>query len=120
MTDRPTSDLLSTPRGSLLAWWLPIGAMLLAVPLANGPKTAIWVLALAWMGTACLFNARRCGRVHCRYTGPFLLFMILPVLLHGTGLVPLGADAWRWLGLAVGTGVAGIWWVSERVMGRYR
>jgi hypothetical protein len=25
------------------------------------------------MGTACILNARRCGRTHCRYTGAVLL-----------------------------------------------
>jgi len=28
------------------------------------------------MGTACILNARRCGRTHCRYTGPYYLAMI--------------------------------------------
>ena len=120
MTDHAKQDWLGTRRGALLAWWLPIGAMLLAIPLANGPKTAIWIAALAWMGIACLRNARRCGRVHCRYTGPFLLAMTLPVLAHGTGVLPLGEDGWRWLGLMVGLGVTGIWWLSERLLGQYR
>lgn len=94
--------------------------MLLAIPLPDAPKTAIWVIALAWMGSACLLNARRCGRVHCRYTGPFLLAMILPVAAHGVGLLPLGDQGWRWLGLTIGAGAAAIWWLSELKMGRYR
>lgn len=94
--------------------------MLLAIPLPDAPKTAIWVIALAWMGSACLLNARRCGRVHCRYTGPFLLAMILPVAAHGFGLLPLGDQGWRWLGLTIGAGTAAIWWLSERKLGRYR
>tara|TARA_R110002049_G_scaffold160202_2_gene325274 strand:- start:58209 stop:58571 length:363 start_codon:yes stop_codon:yes gene_type:complete len=120
MTDHSNYDWLRTRRGSLLAWWIPIGAMLLAIPLADGPKTAIWVTALAWMGIACLRNAHRCGRVHCRYTGPFLLAMTLPVLAYGAGVLPLGDDGWRWLGLSVGVGVTGTWWLSEQMLGRYR
>ena len=120
MTDHSNHDWLSTRRGSLLAWWLPIGAMLLAVPLADGPKTAIWVASLAWMGIACLHNAHRGGPVHCRYTGPFLLAMTLPVLAYGAGVLPLGGDGWRWFGLSIGLGVTGIWWLSERMLGRYR
>ncbi|MEP2983264.1 MAG: hypothetical protein ABJN39_02420 [Sulfitobacter sp.] len=120
MADPSTHDWLNTRLGSLLAWGLPIGAMLLAVPLADGPKTAIWVIALAWMGVACLRNARRCGRAHCRYTGPFLLAMTLPVLAYGVGALPLGSDGWRWLGLTIGVGATGIWWLSERILGRYR
>lgn len=89
-------------------------------PAARRPKTAIWVLALAWMGGACLLNIRRCGRVHCRYTGPFLLAMTLPVLGHGTGLVPLGEAGWLLLGLSIGAGTAVIWGLSERLLGRYR
>jgi len=26
--------------------------------------------AIAWMGSVCIMNSRRCGRVHCRFTGP--------------------------------------------------
>jgi hypothetical protein len=120
MSTEHSNDFLSTFRNRALAWWVPIGAMLLAIPLPDGPKTAIWVVALAWMGGACLLNARRCGRVHCRYTGPFLLAMILPVLGHGTGLIPLGDNGWQWLGYATSGGVAAIWWGSERILGRYR
>ena len=120
MSERSKRDLLGSARSAAFAWWLPIGAMVLAIPLSDGPKTAIWVLALAWMGGACLLNARRCGRVHCRYTGPFLLAMTLPVLGHGTGLLPLGEDGWLLLGLAIGGGTAAIWGLSERLLGRYR
>ncbi len=120
MSDRSKRNLLGSARGSVLAWWLPIGAMVLAITLPDRPKTVIWLLALAWMGGACLLNAWRCGRVHCRYTGPFLLAMTLPVLGHGTALMPLGEDGWLWLGLATGGGTAAIWGLSERMMGRYR
>lgn len=57
--------------------------------------------------------------VHCRFTGPFLLAMILPVLGQGTGLLPMGDEGWRWLDLAIG-GTAAMWWISERALGRYR
>jgi hypothetical protein len=74
-------DWLRTPRTSLLAWWIPEAAILtgLLVPV-TGPA-AIWIIALFWMGTACILNARRCGRTHCRYTGPYYLAMIAPVLV---------------------------------------
>ena len=120
MSERSKRDLLGSAPGTALVWWLPIGAMVLAIPLPDGLKMVIWLLALAWMGCACLFNARRCGRVHCRYTGPFLLAMTLPVLGHGTGLAPLGEDGWLWLGLTTGGGTVAIWGLSERLIGRYR
>jgi hypothetical protein len=119
MTDATRNDLLGTYRNAIFAWWLPIGLMVLAIWLSTGLKTAVWVAALASMGGACIWNHRRCGRVHCRYTGPFLLAMILPVLGHGIGVVPLGADGWRWLGLAIGFGSGSIWYLSEKLMGRY-
>ncbi|MFW8635867.1 hypothetical protein [Cribrihabitans pelagius] len=120
MSERSKRDLLGSSLSAILAWWLPIGAMVLAIPLPDGPKAGIWLLALVWMGGACLLNARRCGRVHCRYTGTYLLAMTLPVLGHGTGLMPLGGKGWLWLGLAIGGGTAAIWGLSERIMGRYR
>ena len=46
--------------------------------------------------------------------------MTLPVLGHGTGLMPLGDEGWLWLGPAVGGGTAAIWGLSERTMRRYR
>jgi len=52
MIDRSSKDLLGTMRNSILAWWLPLGAMLVAIPLGDGVKTVIWVAALAWMGGA--------------------------------------------------------------------
>ena len=74
---------------------------------------------LAWMGTACILNARKCGRTHCYYTGPFFLIMILPDFLHGYGIVPLGDERWKWLGLAVGLGSWGITALTERKFGTY-
>ena len=54
MSGRSKRDLLGSALGAALAWWLPIGAMVLAIPLPDGPKMGIWLLALAWMGSACL------------------------------------------------------------------
>jgi hypothetical protein len=51
------------------------------------------------MGTACVLNAKRCARTHCRYTGPYYLAMIAPVLALGSGI--LEADFLGWLVLAV-------------------
>lgn len=48
-------------------------------------RAAIWTIALAWMGSACILNARRCGRTHCRFTGPYYLATIIPVIGFGSG-----------------------------------
>jgi hypothetical protein len=40
------------------------------------------------MGTACILNARRCRRTHCKYTDPYFLTMSVPALLLAMGVVP--------------------------------
>jgi hypothetical protein len=60
-------------------------------------RAAIWIVALIWTGTACILNARRCNRTHCRYTGPYYLAMIVPVIALGAGLVTVGIlDGFAW------------------------
>ena len=83
-------------------------------------RASVWVLALAWMGFACILNSRWCGRVHCRYTGPYYLALTIPVLLLGTGLYQPEAYAWIILGVLSVFGGYLITWVSEAVWGRYR
>jgi len=45
---------------------------------------------LLWMGGACVANARRCNRTHCRFTGPFLILMAALVVSNAVALLPLG------------------------------
>ena len=40
--------------------------------------------------------------------------MALPVLAYGYGAVPLGAEGWKWPGIAIGIGVVLITLVAER------
>lgn len=111
---RDRRDLVASPLGFALHWGLPILAMLAAIALSHPVKTWIWVTALVWMGGACLWNAHRCGRRHCYWTGPFFLVMTLPVFAHGYGFVSLGAEGWKWLGLAIGGGAVAITALTER------
>lgn len=111
-------DFLASLRGTLIAWGVPIAAMVAVIGVPHPVKTWVWVAALGWMGAACLWNARRCGRAHCYWTGPFFLLMTLPVLAHGYGLLPLGSGGWKWLGAAIGLGAFGLTAWSER-SGRY-
>jgi hypothetical protein len=81
-------------------------------------RTVIWVVALVWMGLACILNARHCGRVHCRYTGPYYLAMIIPVLAFG--LLSIGLYGWLALGAVIIVGSKGIWWATERAWGKFQ
>jgi hypothetical protein len=120
-TDQATrQDWVSGVASYIVAWGLPTVLLVAAIWVSNEMRTIVWGAALAWMGSACLLNARRCGRVHCRYTGPFFLVMALVVGLHGTGAVALGSGGWTWIGVVIALGTAAIWIVSERLEGRYR
>jgi len=72
ITEQRSNDWLSNADTNLVAWWLPKGAIIAALFGAAPLRAAIWTVALLWMGIACILNARRCGRTHCRYTGPLL------------------------------------------------
>ena len=74
-------DWLNSTGASFIAWWSPKLAIFLTIFVAVSFRTVVWVIAPLWMGTACILNAKRCGRTHCRYTGPYYLAMILPVLV---------------------------------------
>jgi hypothetical protein len=100
-------------------WGIPAAAMLLALLLEPGARAVVWTAMLAWMGWACLQNARRCGRTHCRYTGPFFLAMAVLVVAYAAGVVPLGNHPWLMLGILTVAGNALIWWGSERLLGTY-
>ncbi len=114
------SDWVSGRASYAVAWGVPSAALVAAIWAEPGLRAVVWTAALVWMGTACLVNARRCGRVHCRFTGPFFLVMAAVVVLHGVGAIALGSRGWIWIGLAIAIGTAAIWILSERLWGRYR
>ena len=110
---------LGSPRASLLAWWIPTTTILASLLAPVAVRTASWSVALTWMGTACLLNAKQCWRTHCRYTGPYYLAMVVPTLALGFGLVP--ASIYGWMGLACVSliGSKAIWWATERAWGEF-
>jgi hypothetical protein len=118
-TIQSSRDWLRSPRTSLLAWWIPLAAIVAGLFAPASVRTAIWIIALTWMGTACILNARRCGRTHCRYTGPYYLAMIAPVLVLGSGIASADFYGWLVLGVVILAGSKIIWLVSERAWGKF-
>ena len=112
-------DWLANPSANLLAWWLPKALVLGGLFAAPAFRTAVWIAALTWMGVACLLNARRCGRTHCRLTGPFYLAMIGPTLLLGFGVLSVGLAGWLILACVILAGGRVLWWATERAWGEY-
>ena len=113
-------DWAGSWRGLALIWGLPAAVMVTTSNLAQTPRGIIWTAMLLFMGSACLANARRCHRTHCRYTGPFLILMAAIVALYALGLVPLGGNGWTLLSaIALGGSVA-LCCISESILGRYQ
>lgn len=119
ITEQRSNDWLSNAHTNLVALWLPKGAIIAALFAAAPLRAAIWTVALLWMGIACILNARRCGRTHCRYTGPYYLAMILPVLVLAFNLISASIYAWLALALLIVCGGWLIWWATEQLWGRY-
>ena len=100
-------------------WGVPALAMLSAALLGPEFRAVIWTAALLWMGGACIANARRCRRTHCRFTGPFYLLMAILVTGYATGALPIGDQGWAILGATTIAGTAVLWWGSERIWGPF-
>lgn len=117
--ERIAKDWAGNFRAYALAWGVPSLAIIAGFSVDAPTRALVWSAALLWMGTACLMNARRCGRMHCRFTGPFYLALIVPVVLQGYGLVPLGPYAWWILGAVILFGGKIIWWATEATWGKF-
>jgi hypothetical protein len=92
-----------------------LAALFLPVPV----RSVIWMVALIWMGSACILNARQCGRTHCRYTGPYYLAMIIPVLVLVSSGVSANVYGWIFLGVVIFVGSKIIWWATELAWGKF-
>ena len=114
------ADWVSNPKGFLIAWGIPVISMTLSGFLDPSIRIFVWVVALIWMGGACMINARHCNRTHCKFTGPFFLLMAIPVGLHGFGVFSLGPNGWWWLAAGILIGTVILWWGSEAFWGKYR
>ena len=118
-TIQPSGDWVASKGRSALAWGIPHAAILGALFVPTPLRVVIWTIALIWMGAACILNARQCGRTHCRYTGPYYLVMIAPVLALGSGMVSTGMYGWIVLGVIIVGGSKLIWWATERAWGKF-
>ncbi|MGD9968188.1 MAG: hypothetical protein AB7T59_16840 [Hyphomonadaceae bacterium] len=114
---------LSARRGSFIAVWvMPIGLAGLITAFAAGPgwiAPGAWTAALAWMGGACLLNARRCRRLHCYFSGPLLLLGALASLALGAGVLDLGDNGLTIIVLTT-LALASMTYGLEYIWGRYR
>jgi len=90
-------DLAARPLPFLVIWGLPIGVLVLVNFLEGVLATTLLVLivaaAFAWMGIACVINARRCRRLHCYVSGPVFLVGAAAIALFGLRVVDLGPDS---------------------------
>jgi len=112
-------DWLRSPRTHLLVWKIPQAAIIVSLLAPEPLRTAVWIIALLWKGTACILNARRCGRTHCRYTGPYYLATIVPTFVLGSGVVSAGICGWLVLAGVILLGSKLIWWSTERAWGKF-
>jgi hypothetical protein len=122
VTTCESRDILSSRWRVFMLYWLPAIAIVAVGPLAisNGWRALVWTVALAIMGTACIVNALRCGRVHCYVTGPFFFLMALVALSYGLGVLHLGGNGWNLLGLMTLIGAIALWFLPEMLLGKYR
>jgi|SRR5215470_17272036 len=82
-------DLLCQGLSAFLLWCVPWCAFAVGFGQATRLRTVLWSASLAGMGVACLLNASRCGRVHCRFTGPFFILCAMVSLVYGLGFYRL-------------------------------
>lgn len=80
--NRTARDLLTSPLWAGVVFCLPAAVIALSgnLGMTNQRQAVTWAICLGVMAAGCLVNAIRCGRVHCYFTGPFLLLMSLSTL----------------------------------------
>jgi hypothetical protein len=105
---------------SLLIWGLPALGLYVTAEAGGLYRDIGWPVLLAFMGVACALNARRCSRIHCYVTGPFLLVLASVALLLALGIVSLGRDSWDRLTMSLVIGGLVFTFIPELVLGRYR
>ena len=113
---------LSGRAGVFLAIWgapVVIATALSVAPVADWLSAIAWSTAFTWMGGACLLNARRCGRLHCYFSGPILLLGAALVATIGFDVINVGAVGMNAVA-ATTLALAGLTYLLELVWGKYR
>lgn len=112
-------DWARQPSSWIMWWGLPIligiSTNFLRLPLAVA--AFVWAGVLAWMGTGCLLNARRCSRLHCFISGPVLWLGAIAAGSVGAGVI-VGAHALSNL-VSITTVLALLSFVPEMIWGKY-
>lgn len=114
-----TADWLRKPLHCLLWWVVPVAMAVFVDHITRGWISVLaWSLALAWMATGCLLNARSCHRRHCQLSWPILLAGAVILALEAVGVLTLGsiginAVLWTVFGLLL------LSFVPELIWGRY-
>ena len=116
-----TDDITRRPARFLLFYGLPTAVLIASQFFTRDAVLIAWIWAagMTVMGLACLANARRCHRVHCYFTGPWMLLMAALFLLYATGWLPLSGTVFAWLVNGAWIGILVLWFGSEMVWGRY-
>jgi len=111
-------DLSHNSVRNFLLWRLTPLVIIVTGFLGRSPWIEVaWTVSFAVMGAACLFNARRCGRVHCYFTGPFFLLVSAVSLMRGLGIISV---EWIWIGGVALAGGILLSCVPERIWGKYK
>ncbi len=113
-------DLAAGPTSFLAIWIAPIvAASIISLPaFPTWASAAAWSVAFIWMGVACLINARRCGRLHCYFSGPILLLGATLIGALGFAGLDLGRHAFPAV-VAITLSLAALTYALELIWGRY-
>jgi hypothetical protein len=86
-TTEKASDLINK-KAAWLLWYIPAAAVLFGFFWAQA-RAWLWIPAFLVMGTGCLANATRCGRLHCYVLGPMYILAALYIALSLFGVIRL-------------------------------
>jgi len=114
-----TNDLAGSIRSVTIVWGLPVLAIAAGLFLSGTSRSILWFAGTFVAGTACLINARGCGRLHCYFTGPFFLACAAFVLFMHFGVVNLSPAASQLFGGGILLGGLILFFVPEFIWGKY-